>query len=217
MHAWSATAAISAVVLIDLDDFKSGERHARPRGRRLRCWSRWPPRLKAAGQLGADVIARLGGDEFATAIPIVGFTRRHRALSPSRRAQRGLGSIRKIEGAENRRRAPASAPRSRRTTSSTPTRLLKLRRPGALSRKAVGARAPSASSSRNGRSDRERGTLEMESAMPGNGGSSSCTTSRRVGVSPATMRGFEALLRWRNRRAALVSPGNFTPIAEESG
>ena len=40
------------------------QRHARPRRRRRRCWSRWAHRLRRNLRPG-DVAARLGGDEFA--------------------------------------------------------------------------------------------------------------------------------------------------------
>ncbi len=38
-----------------------------------------------------------------------------------------------------------------------------------------------------------------------------------IGLADRRMHGFEALLRWRHPRRGLISPGDFVPIAEESG
>ena len=58
-----APAAASAVMFVDLDQFKLVNDSLRPRRRATRCCARSAPRLRSAVREG-DTVARLGGDEF---------------------------------------------------------------------------------------------------------------------------------------------------------
>jgi diguanylate cyclase (GGDEF)-like protein len=64
---------------------------------------------------------------------------------------------------------------------------------------------------------RERSALRQELALALERGELELHYQPLVGVADARLKGFEALLRWRLPRRGLVLPGEFVPIAEESG
>ena len=91
-----------ALLIADVDGFKSAQRHARPRGGRRRRCARWPALLRAASPTGGRAF-RIGGDEFALVFECDGEARR--------RADR-LGAA--LAGARPARLDAVRRPRARR-------------------------------------------------------------------------------------------------------
>ena len=63
----------------------------------------------------------------------------------------------------------------------------------------------------------ERSALRQDLALALERGELELHYQPLVGLADARIQGFEALLRWRHPRRGLIAPGDFVPIAEESG
>jgi diguanylate cyclase (GGDEF)-like protein/PAS domain S-box-containing protein len=201
-----------AVILVDLDDFKivndtlghsAGDGLLVEITRRLRD-------VVAKG----DVVARLGGDEFA--VLLLSAPGREEVERIARRLASDVAAIRVIEGTPvvvgasiGIAMAPGDA--------GEPDELLK-RADLALYR----AKGEAKGSYRFFEPEmdvqvQERRLLEMELNAADPEREFELHYQPILSARTGRLRGFEALLRWRNPRRGLVSPAEFIPIAEKAG
>ncbi|WP_202310776.1 putative bifunctional diguanylate cyclase/phosphodiesterase [Mesorhizobium sp. L-8-10] len=200
------------VILVDLDDFKTvNDTLGHAAGDALL--------IEAATRLRnlvrrSDVVARLGGDEFAILLPNAGTRREAEGLAT--RILHELASIQRIEGAAVS--VGASIGVALAPDDAVDTEELLRCADLALYRAKESGRGTFRFFEREmDRQHRERRALEMELRAARIESEFEVHYQPIVAVKTGRLRGFEALLRWRNPRRGLVSPADFIPIAEETG
>lgn len=200
------------VILVDLDDFKTvNDTLGHAAGDALL--------VEAATRLRnlvrrSDVIARLGGDEFAILLPDTGARREIEGLAS--RILGEIASIQRIEGAAVS--VGASIGVALAPDDAVDTEELLRCADLALYRAKQSGRGTFRFFEREmDRQHRERRALEMELRAARIESEFEVHYQPIVAVKTGRLRGFEALLRWRNPRRGTVSPAEFIPIAEETG
>lgn len=201
-----------AVLLIDLDDFKVVNDtlgHAAGDALLIEITRRLQKLLRRS-----DLVARLGGDEFAVLLP--GASSRAVVGRLISRLLDEIAGIRTIEGVEVAITASIGAALSPEDTADKDT-LLKCA-DLALYR----AKNSSKGSHRFFEPDmdsqvRERRALEMELRAADIEKEFELHFQPIFSVQGGQLRGFEALLRWNSPKRGMVSPGDFIPLAEETG
>lgn len=200
------------VVLIDLDDFKAvNDTQGHAAGDAL--LTEVTARLKKLAGKG-DVIARLGGDEFAILMPTVKSSMDVEGLAL--RIIRDIASIRRVDGVEVSAGASIGAAIAPDDAVDTDD-LLKCADLALYRAKQSGKGAFRFFEPEMDRQRRERRALEVELRNAGIDREFELHYQPIVSVRTGKLRGFEALLRWRNPRRGMVSPADFIPIAEETG
>ncbi|NMF89147.1 EAL domain-containing protein [Aromatoleum petrolei] len=201
-----------AVMLLDLDRFKFiNDSLGHPAGDRLLC--------EVAGRLRArlreeDTVARLGGDEFMIVLPDVGSESNVASLAA--KCLDTLTAPVRLSGHDVRVTASigiALYPRD----AEEPESLLK-NADVAMYRAKQGGRngfrfyAPEMNA-------RAMERLALEGSLRGalERGEFELHYQPKVSLADGMVFGAEALLRWRDPQAGLVSPANFIPLAEETG
>ncbi len=202
----------AAVLLVDLDRFKQvndahghlvGDELLRQAGHRLRSCN------------GRDgTVIRLGGDEFA----VVRFGRQQTrdATSLARYIVEALGQAYPIEG----RRHRVSASVGIATDDSRSMSLHDLLRSADIALQCVktgGGGAYRLFDPEMDRCARAKQALEADLREALGRGELELFFQPLVQLEPRCVSGFEALLRWNHPVLGLVSPGNFIPLAEETG
>lgn len=200
------------VILVDLDDFKTvNDTLGHAAGDALL--------VEAATRLRnlvrrSEVIARLGGDEFAILLPDTGPRREIEGLAS--RILGEIASIQRLEGAAVSVGASigvALAPDDAVDTEE----LLRCADLALYRAKQSGRGTFRFFEPEMDRQHRERRALEMELRAARIESEFEVHYQPIVAVKTGRLRGFEALLRWRNPRRGMVSPAEFIPIAEETG
>ena len=200
------------VVLIDLDDFKAvndtqghaaGDELLREVTGRLK---------KLSGK--TDVIARLGGDEFAILMPSVKSSMDVEGLAL--RILRDIASIRRVDGVELSVGASIGAAIAPDDALDTDD-LLKCADLALYRAKQSGKGAFRFFEPDMDRQRRERRALEAELRNAEIDREFELHYQPILSVRTGKLRGFEALMRWRNPRRGMVSPADFIPVAEETG
>ncbi len=200
------------VILVDLDDFKTvNDTLGHAAGDALL--------IEAATRLRglvrrSDVVARLGGDEFAILLPDTG--NRQDAEGLAARILHELTSIQRIEGAAVS--VGASIGVAMAPDDAVDTEELLRCADLALYRAKQSGRGTFRFFEREmDRQHRDRRALEMELRAARIESEFEVHYQPIIAVKTGRLRGFEALLRWRNPRRGMVSPVDFIPIAEETG
>ena len=209
---WRRRGAEAAVLCLDLDGFKEvNDTLGHPAGDRL--LQACAERLRACVRQ-LDTVARLGGDEFAVLMADIRGPADVAVLAE--RVVATLAEPVALDGHEIAVTAsigaallPADGEDPARCCA-TPTSRSTGPRPRAATASGCSSRrwrsgCASASSSRPACARRSRSA------------SSSCTTSRRWRSGSGRLLGHEALLRWRHPERGLILPGEFVPVAEETG
>lgn len=200
-----------AAILIDLDDFKTVNDtfgHAIGDALLVEVTSRFRKALRKS-----DVVARLGGDEFAILLPAVESPTEVETLAG--RILQEIADIQEIDGVQLAVRASigcALAPHDANETDE----LLKCADLALYRAKHAGKGTVSFYERGMDRQHRERRALEAELRSARIDEEFEVHYQPIVGVATGRLRGFEALMRWRNPRRGVVSPAEFIPIAEET-
>jgi diguanylate cyclase (GGDEF)-like protein len=201
----------AALLYLDLDDFKSvndtqghlfGDILLREMGARLRRASR-----------EGDLVARLGGDEFAVLVANPGgdgllIERAHRLLAVAREPFQIEGQAVRISTSVGIARAGPSCDAA------------ELMRRADLALYAAKAKGPDQLAIFDEASDRlmrERRSLEQELREAVGRSEMLLLYQPIIALQSGNTVGYEALLRWRHPRRGLLAPGEFLPLAEESG
>jgi diguanylate cyclase (GGDEF)-like protein/PAS domain S-box-containing protein len=200
-----------AAILIDLDDFKAVNDtfgHSVGDALLVEVTSRF---RKAVGE--SDVIARLGGDEFAILLPAAESSAQVETLA--RRILQELAAIREIDGVQLSVGASIGCALAPRDATGT-DELLKCADLALYRAKHAGKGAVSFYEQGMNRQHRERRALEAELRSARIEEEFEVHYQPIVEVASGRLRGFEALIRWRNPRRGMISPAEFIPIAEET-
>jgi diguanylate cyclase (GGDEF)-like protein/PAS domain S-box-containing protein len=200
-----------AVLCLDLDNFKTvNDRLGHAAGDRLLRWV--AERLKEnAGE--HDTVARLGGDEFAL------LQRGPQPESAERLARRLVGIIGRPPPLENQSIhigvsvGIAVAP----DHGLDPDELMKCADLALYKAKAKGRGAYQLFQPEMEEQARLRHALERDLRGALEAGEFHLAFQPQVRLDTSELTGFEALLRWNHPERGLVSPGEFIPIAEETG
>ena len=200
-----------ALLYLDLDDFKSvndtqghlfGDNLLREMGVRLRRASR-----------ESDLVARLGGDEFAVLVENPGgdgllIERAHRLLAVAREPFQ-------IEGQSVR--ISTSVGIARAGTSCDAAELMRRVDLALYAAKAKGRDQLAIFDEALDRKARERRNLEHELREAVGRNEMLLLYQPIIALQTGKTVGYEALLRWRHPRRGMLAPGEFLPLAEESG
>lgn len=198
-------------ILIDLDDFKTVNDtfgHAIGDALLVEVMSRF---RKTARE--CDVVARLGGDEFAILLPAV--ESRAEVETLAQRILYELAGIQQIDGVPLAVRASigcALAPHDATETDE----LLKCADLALYRAKHAGKGIARFYEHQMDQQHRERRALEAELRSARIQEEFEVHYQPILQVATGRLRGFEALMRWRNPRRGVVSPAEFIPIAEET-
>ena len=201
-----------AVLLIDLDDFKivnDTMGHAAGDALLVEVTTRLQKLVRKS-----DIVARLGGDEFAILLPGAA----SRAVVDGL-AARLLGEIARVQTIDGNEIAiTASVGAALAPDDSTDTEsLLKCADLALYRAKNEGKGSFRFFEPEMDMQQRERRELEMELRAADIEAEFELHYQPIFAVQTGQLRGFEALLRWRNPRRGMVSPGVFIPLAEETG
>jgi diguanylate cyclase (GGDEF)-like protein/PAS domain S-box-containing protein len=200
------------VVLIDLDDFKAvNDTQGHAAGDAL--LREVTSRLKKLAGKG-DVIARLGGDEFAILMPTVKSSMEVEGLAL--RILRDIASIRRVDGVQVSAGASIGAAIAPDDAGDKDD-LLKCADLALYRAKQSGKGAFRFFEPEMDHQRRERRALEAELRSAEIDREFELHYQPILSVRTGKLRGFEALLRWRNPRRGMVPPADFIPIAEETG
>jgi diguanylate cyclase (GGDEF)-like protein/PAS domain S-box-containing protein len=200
-----------AVLFIDLDNFKTVN-DSLGHGAGDQLLRTFAHRLVQCTRAG-DTVARLGGDEFAVLID-------HAPDAEAAMAVAGqiLESCRHpfdLEGMQLRVGASIGVALSDRV--STAERLLRNADAAMYAAKSRGKGHAEIFAPEMLRAARRRMRIENELAAAIEGGQLEAHYQPIVDLSSRHLLGVEALMRWRHPTRGLVSPGDFIPLAEETG
>ncbi|MBB2970312.1 EAL domain-containing protein [Mesorhizobium sp. RMAD-H1] len=161
-----------------------------------------------------DMLARLGGDEFAIIMPGISGT-----AAVSRLAEDILEALQsESEASPMRSIVSSSIGIAIFPTDGTDRETLLNHADTALYRsKAEGRNTYRFFEARMGEEAKERRLIEHELRRAVSGGELKLVYQPQIQIDSGEVIGFEALLRWHNRRRGDVPPNVFIPIAEESG
>ena len=201
----------TALLCLDLDDFKSvndtqghlfGDSLLREMGARLRRASR-----------EGDLVARLGGDEFAVLVENPGgdgllIERAHRLLAVAREPFQIEGQSVRISTSVGIARAGANCDAAE---------LMRRVDLALYAAKAKGRDQLAIFDDALDRLARERRNLEQELREAVSRNEMLLLYQPIIALQTGKTVGYEALLRWRHPRRGLLAPGEFLPLAEESG
>lgn len=200
-----------SVILIDLDDFKTvNDTFGHAIGDALLVDV--TARLRKVVSR-SDVVARLGGDEFAILLP--GIEARLEVETLARRVLQELLDIQEIGGIQMSVCASIGCARAPSDATGTDD-LLKCADLALYRAKHAGKGTVRSYEHEMDQQHRERRALEAELRSASIQEEFEIHYQPIVGVATGRLRGFEALMRWRNPRRGLVSPAEFIPIAEET-
>ena len=201
-----------STVLLDLDDFKAiNDTFGHAVGDALLV----EVTARLRGLVGrSDIVARLGGDEFAILLP--GTREEADVEGLAGRILRELAAIQYIKGVQLSIRASMGCARAPFDATDT-DELLKCADLALYRAKHASKGTFRFYEREMDVQQRERRLLEMELRGADLEAEFDLHYQPIVGVETGRLRGFEALIRWRNPRRGMVSPDEFIPIAEETG
>jgi diguanylate cyclase (GGDEF)-like protein/PAS domain S-box-containing protein len=201
-----------SVIFIDLDDFKAVNDtfgHAVGDALLVEVTARLRKVVRTS-----DVVARLGGDEFALLLPTV--ESRAAVETLVGRILRELADIHEVDGIQLSVRASIGCARAPHDATET-DELLKCVDLALYRAKHANKGTFRFYEHEMDRQHRERRALEMELRGAKIDEEFEVHYQPIVGVETGRLRGFEALIRWRNPRRGMVPPAEFIPIAEDTG
>jgi diguanylate cyclase (GGDEF)-like protein/PAS domain S-box-containing protein len=200
-----------AVLFIDLDNFKTindGLGHSA--GDKLLCAC---AQRIVQGTRAADTVARLGGDEFAVLLDNASSP--EAALSVANHILRALTAPLDIEGRELH--VGASIGICIAGPQTTTEHLLRNADAAMYRAKALGKGQAVLFEAEMAKAARRRLLIEQELAAALDRGELFVHYQPIVDLKSAHLIGVEALMRWRHPTRGVVMPGEFIPIAEETG